>query len=343
LTVLKHTKRGSRVSRCDINRGTDNFLNMSTPNQAQQDIGTLLVQVTQTTADVIVLIIQILYAFILSIGRLAIRKQPRSVRGDIVLVTGAGHGIGKELALLYASEGATVVIWDINEKNGSQTVKEIAQLGYPKAHFFVCDVSSRDDVLRVAEEVRHKVGDVTILINNAGIMPTHPFLEHTTDEIQRIMNINVMAHFWTLEAFLPAMKRHNYGHIVSLSSTAGLFGIPNLVPYCCSKYAVRGLMEALYQECRTDKKNYIKFTSIYPYMVDTGLCKKPKIRFENLMPLVKPKEAALEIMNAQRTETNEVTIPRYLFGAHNLCRMLPLKAQLFIMDFIGVGLESDLI
>jgi all-trans-retinol dehydrogenase (NAD+) len=110
--------------------------------------------VTQTTADVIVLIIQILYAFILSIGRLAIRKQPRSVRGDIVLVricsktpnkflpcklkvTGAGHGIGKELALLYASEGATVVIWDINEKNGSQTVKEIAQLGYPKAHFFV--------------------------------------------------------------------------------------------------------------------------------------------------------------------------------------------------------------
>jgi 5,10-methylene-tetrahydrofolate dehydrogenase/methenyl tetrahydrofolate cyclohydrolase len=137
LTVLKHTKRGSRVSRCDINRGTDNFLNMSTPNQAQQDIGTLLVQVTQTTADVIVLIIQILYAFILSIGRLAIRKQPRSVRGDIVLVTGAGHGIGKELALLYASEGATVVIWDINEKNGSQTVKEIAQLGYPKAHFFV--------------------------------------------------------------------------------------------------------------------------------------------------------------------------------------------------------------
>lgn len=124
----------------------------------------------------------------------------------------------------------------------------------------------------------------------------------------------------TLEAFLPAMKRHNYGHIVSLSSTAGLFGIPNLVPYCCSKYAVRGLMEALYQECRTDKKNYIKFTSIYPYMVDTGLCKKPKIRFENLMPLVKPKEAALEIMNAQRTETNEVTIPRYLFGAHNLCR-----------------------
>jgi all-trans-retinol dehydrogenase (NAD+) len=102
-------------------------------------------------------------------------------------------------------------------------------------------------------------------------------------------------------------------------------------------------MEALYQECRTDKKNYIKFTSIYPYMVDTGLCKKPKIRFENLMPLVKPKEAALEIMNAQRTETNEVTIPRYLFGAHNLCRMLPLKAQLYIMDFIGVGLESDLI
>ncbi|XP_044264909.1 epidermal retinol dehydrogenase 2-like isoform X1 [Tribolium madens] len=311
-------------------------------NSEVPDCGTLVVQVAQVTVDILILIVQVLYSYILSLVSLIVRKQPKSVRGEIVLITGAGHGIGKELALLYASQGATVVIWDINEKNGTQTVKEIEQLGYPKAYFFLCDVSNRENVLTVAKDVQQSVGDVTILINNAGIMPTHPFLDHTKDEIQRIMDINVMAHFWTLEAFLPAMKRHNYGHIVSLSSSAGIFGIPNLVPYCCSKYAVRGLMEALFQECRADKKNEIKFTSIYPYMVDTGLCKKPVIKFHNLMPLVNPKEAAAEIMDAQRREQNEITIPRYIFYAHNLCRMLPLKAQLFIFDFIGVALESDL-
>ncbi|KAJ3649332.1 hypothetical protein Zmor_021082 [Zophobas morio] len=311
-------------------------------NQPQQDIGTLLVQVTQVTADVIVVLLQILYSIVLSLGRLVIQKQPKSVRGEIVLITGAGHGMGKELSLLYASEGATVVAWDISEKTGLQTVKEIAQKGYPKAHFFKCDVSNRDEVLRVAKETQDKVGDVTILFNNAGIMPTHPFLEHTKDEVERIMNINVMAHFWTLEAFLPVMKKQNYGHVVTLSSCAGLLGIPNLVPYCCSKFAVRGMMEALYQEFRQDKKNEVKFTTICPYMVDTGLCKKPVIRFENAMKLVDPLDAAREIMNAQRLELREITIPRYLYYWQFVLRMLPEKAQGYIGDFLSVGLESDL-
>lgn len=104
--------------------------------------------------------------------------------------------MGKELSLLYASEGATVIVWDINVPTGEKTVKEIEALGYPKAHFFKCDVSNRENVIAVAKEVQAKVGDVTILFNNAGIMPTHPFLEQTKDEIERMMNINVMAHFW---------------------------------------------------------------------------------------------------------------------------------------------------
>ena len=219
-------------------------------------------------------------------------------------------------------------------------------------------MSNRDEVLRVAKETQDKVGDVTILFNNAGIMPTHPFLEHTKDEVERIMNINVMAHFWvsvgaglefllmiffqTLEAFLPVMKKQNYGHVVTLSSCAGLLGIPNLVPYCCSKFAVRGMMEALYQEFRQDKKNEVKFTTICPYMVDTGLCKKPVIRFENAMKLVDPLDAAREIMNAQRLELREITIPRYLYYWQFVLRMLPEKAQGYIGDFLSVGLESDL-
>ncbi|XP_008479784.2 ras suppressor protein 1, partial [Diaphorina citri] len=82
-----------------------------------------------------------------------------------------------------------------------------------------------------------------------------------------------------LETFLPDMMEKNRGHIVGISSMAGIVGLPNLVPYCASKFAVRGLMEALAEELREDARNSkIKFTSIFPFMVDTGLCKNPKIK-----------------------------------------------------------------
>ena len=85
-----------------------------------------------------------------------------------------------------------------------------------------------------------------------------------------------------LEAFLPTMIQRNHGHVVALSSMAGVMGIPNLVPYCGSKYAVRGLMEALSEELREDARQIdVQFTSIFPFIVDTGLCKKPRTRYHH--------------------------------------------------------------
>ncbi|KAE8737557.1 hypothetical protein FOCC_FOCC016993 [Frankliniella occidentalis] len=92
----------------------------------------------------------------------------KSVAGEVVLVTGAGHGIGREIALRYAALGSTVV----------------------------CDVSNRDEVLAVAKTITQEVGPVTVLVNNAGIMPTKPFLEHSAEEMKRIFDINMLAHFW---------------------------------------------------------------------------------------------------------------------------------------------------
>jgi short-subunit dehydrogenase len=85
-----------------------------------------------------------------------------------------------------------------------------------------------------------------------------------------------------LEAFLPSMIENNHGHVVALSSMAGVMGLRNLVPYCASKYAVRGLMEALNEELREDARQIeVKFTTIFPFIVDTGLCKKPHTRYNN--------------------------------------------------------------
>jgi all-trans-retinol dehydrogenase (NAD+) len=118
------------------------------------------------------------------------------------------------------------------------------------------------------------------------------------------------------------MLEKNNGHIVALSSMAGIIGFPNLVPYCGTKFAVRGIMEAIYEEIRGDprKIDNVKVTSIYPYMVDTGLCKRPRVRFPSLMRLVRPDEAAAAIIDAQRRGLMEASIPKYMLYLNAIIR-----------------------
>lgn len=105
-----------------------------------------------------------------------------------------------------------------------------------------------------------------------------------------------------------------------MSSVAGIGGFPNLVPYCASKFAVRGIMESLHEEVRRNPNNQIKFTTIYPFMVDTGLCKNPRIKFHTLMKMLKPDEVAEEIMMAQRNDVLEKSLPPYLLVLQKVLR-----------------------
>ncbi|KAF2898500.1 hypothetical protein ILUMI_07671 [Ignelater luminosus] len=300
--------------------------------------------ISQVIGEVILFLLKFWFLVGQAFVRLFIPIPPKSVKGEIVLITGAGNGIGRELAFQYASQGATVVGWDINEKGNLETVAEIAKLGYPKAYAYVCNVAKREEVMEVAKKVQKDVGDVTILINNAGIMPCHPFFDHTTEEIHRIMDINVMAHFWTLQAFLPAMVQNNHGHIVAISSVAGLMGVKNLTPYCASKFAVRGMMEALYQDLHTDQKCQIKTTCIYPFAVHTGLfdVKNANMKYPKLTPVLKPKDVAKNIMNAQRRDVFETTIPRHMLSVSYCMKLFPVKALMALNEFFDSYIETDL-
>lgn len=197
-------------------------------------------------------------------------------------------------------------------------------------------MTNREMVLETGSKVLSDIGDVTILINNAGIMPQCLMLSHSEQIIRKMYEINVFAHHWMYEAFLPKMMEKNHGHIVGLSSIAGIIGFENIVPYCGSKFAVKGTIESLREELRKDGKYdgvsrrvfklivitidvlianefrfiQIKFTTVFPYMVDTGLCKKVKLRFENFLRLLNPHDVAAAIISAQRKEILELTIPR---------------------------------
>jgi len=171
-------------------------------------------------------------------------------------------------------------------------------------------------------------------------MPCKPI--GTTDEatIRRVFDINVFAHFWMINTFLPEMKAQNKGHIVSISSMAGVMGLKNLVPYCASKFAVRGLNEALIEEHRPDGNKNINFTSIFPHMTDTGLCKKPLVRFPSLLPLNVPEVVAQETISAIKKNLHEHSIPSFLIPVNNFFRCLPQKIALELKDFTGSGLDA---
>ncbi|CAG4953985.1 unnamed protein product [Colias eurytheme] len=285
--------------------------------------------------------IKVVYEIIRAMVRTVIPQEPKSVKGDIVLITGTGHGMGREMALRFARLGAKVVCVDINQPNNEETVSMIKhEKGI--AYRYECDVTNRSAVMQLAEKVSKEVGDVSILVNNAGIMPCKPLLDQTEKEIRLMNDLNVNAYIWMIQAFLPPMIQRNYGHIVSMSSMAGLQGIRNLVPYCGSKYAVKGIMDALAVELRDDKRDLsgIKLTTVFPYIVNTGLCQKPRIRFESLMKVVEPGDAADTILNAVRREYNEVTIPQDLHYVNRFVyRLLPFQAACVCTDFLDTGVD----
>ncbi|EEB20431.1 gluconate 5-dehydrogenase, putative [Pediculus humanus corporis] len=254
------------------------------------------------TVEIIILQLKILTDIILTVLRLFIPRGEKSVAGEKVLITGTGHGIGKELAKQYGALGAEIICVDVNPNGNKETLDELKNLGI-KASAYECDVSKKENVDELFKKVKSEIGDVTILL---------------------------------IKAFLPGMIEKNHGHVVGLSSIAGLIGTQNLTAYCSSKFAVRGLMEAFCEELRIQGSN-VKFTTIYPYMTDTGLCKKVKIRFPNIFNMNDPKYVAAEIIKTQRKGYREATVPTFMKILHDLGRTLPENSKINLIDFLDSG------
>jgi len=142
--------------------------------------------------DLCKLIYHLLAAFVC----LFIPSRRKDVSKEIVLITGAGSGIGRALSLKFADLGATVVLWDINKSGNDAVAEEINNKTPNKAFSYQCDCTKKDEVYRVAEQVKKDVGDVTILINNAGIVTGKKFKDLADDKIDLTFQLNSIAHFW---------------------------------------------------------------------------------------------------------------------------------------------------
>ncbi|RZB39963.1 estradiol 17-beta-dehydrogenase 11, partial [Asbolus verrucosus] len=176
------------------------------------------------------------------------------------------------------------------------------------AYGFKCDLADKEDVYKIASLTRQEVGEVTILINNAGVVSGNLLLDTPDHLIKRTFDVNILAHFWTVKAFLPYMIKANHGHIVTIASMAGFVGISKLVDYCSSKFAAVGFDEALRVELEAQGVDGVKTTVVCPYFIQaTGMFDNVNSRF---LPTLKSNDVADRVIEGLRKEETLVIIPK---------------------------------
>lgn len=171
-----------------------------------------------------------------------------SIDGKVVLITGAGQGIGRAIALRLASDGAHIAIVDVNDANSSAVAEEVKQLGR-KATTFKADVSKRDEVYAAIEHTEKTLGGFDVIVNNAGIAQVQPLADVTPEEVDQILNVNIQGVLWGIQAAAKKFQqRKQKGKIISASSIAGHDGFAMLGVYSATKFAVRALTQAAAME-----------------------------------------------------------------------------------------------
>lgn len=189
----------------------------------------------------------------------------------IVMITGAGSGIGRAAALLYAKEGAQVVVSDINPKGGEETVKLITEAG-GKAVFIAANVAKLDEVENLINACVAQFGKLDIAINNAGIgdFNQKKTAEHPVDSWDKVIAVNQTGVFYCMKMELQQMMKQGGGNIVNISSVAGLKGLPNNLAYVASKHAVVGMTKTASMEYA---KHNIRINAVCPVFTLTNLFK----------------------------------------------------------------------
>ena len=264
----------------------------------------------------------------------------KSLANKVVVVTGAGSGIGRALALQLAAQGAHLALCDVNADNLQKTV-DIASAHGVKVYSATVDVANRQAVQTFADNVSRALGNASVIINNAGVALSQNVDTMSRQDFEWVLNINFWGVVYGTKAFLPYLKASGDGHIVNVSSVFGLCSQPTQSAYNASKFAVRGFTEALRQELDLENAP-VSVTCVHPGGIKTNIARAAKMNdsiksvgldpatstknFEKLFRTT-PADAAGVILNAVHNDSRRVLIGGDAYVIDAMQRLLPTSYQ----------------
>jgi NAD(P)-dependent dehydrogenase (short-subunit alcohol dehydrogenase family) len=235
----------------------------------------------------------------------------KDFRGKVCVITGAGSGIGRALALDLGRRGARLAISDVNGEAAADTARLCG------AESYRLDVSDRAAVFTHAEEVRERFGVVNLVINNAGVAMHQDVLETSVEDYEWIMGINFWGVVYGTKAFLPHLIDSGDGHLVNISSLFGLIAVPGESGYNATKFAVRGFTESLRQEMLA-AGHPVGVSCVHPGGIKTSIARSARVpggdstevatSFEKIARLSPEQAAQIILRGVQRGR------PRILVG-----------------------------
>jgi NAD(P)-dependent dehydrogenase (short-subunit alcohol dehydrogenase family) len=238
----------------------------------------------------------------------------KNFQDKVVVITGAGSGMGRALAINFSRLGAQLALNDFNEKSLAETKSMLP--ASMKVFTKVFDVSNKDEMYKFADDVMAKFGRVDVMINNAGVaVARHRTNEVSYEDYNWIIGINFWGVMYGSMAFLPYLRKQKESSLVNFSSIFGLHGIPGQAPYAISKFAVRGLTESLQLEEKIHKTG-VAVSAVHPGGVKTNIAKAsrgaehdPKTieKFEKTF-ITSPDKAAKIIINGIRRKKSRILV-----------------------------------
>lgn len=262
-------------------------------------------------------------------------RRMRELEGKVAVVTGAGHGIGRETALALGEKGCRLAVCD-NDEGALEAVRhELVERGATVSAHLV-DVSSREQMQRFADVVVETHGAAHVLVNNAGVTVYASFEEHSVEDLEWILGVNLWGVLYGCKFFLPHLKSAGEGHIVNLSSVFGIIAPPLQTSYVASKFAVRGFSESLRTELASSN---IGVTSVHPGAIKTNIIQNARLVTDTHTALrdstqrlfdrlgTSPDVVAARVVKAIEYNSPRVLITREAHVADALKRLMPATAD----------------
>lgn len=247
-----------------------------------------------------------------------------SLQNAVTCVTGGGRGIGAATARALATKGARVILGDLDIELANAVANSIG----PLASAIKLDVADPGSFAAFIDAARQS-GPIDLLVNNAGIQRTGPFVEQSLESQHREIAINLGGVITGMRLVLPEMLARNCGHIVNISSMAGKMSVPGAAVYTASKFGVASLSRAVRSEIADSK---VTLTTILPAAVRTELTAGLDIRG---VPTCSPEMVADEIVASCKHGHDEVTLPRWLSPIGAIEHVLPERLGEFVKRLAG--------